>query len=348
MPYATAGQPPHLLHRSSAVLLISLLLGPSTCGLLWSKKQSPAKPAASDPMQVQEGYVTSDDGFRLYYQKIGAGPVLIAPGRLFLFNDFKQLADQYTLISYDMRDRGRSDSISDGTKLTIQNDVRDLEAVRQHFQVARFTPIGYSYLGLMVVMYAMEHPGQVERVVQMGPVPMNFDTTYPPNLVADDSNAVPDPTELAKLGRLKKEGYSTSHPKDYCEKEWAVTRYGLVGNPANVEKVGNGWCDMPNEWPVNLDRHFRYSIGSVKKLVISKAQVATVKVPVLTIHGTKDRNAPYGSGREWASSLPNARLLTIEGGAHQSFAEYPEIVFPAIRIFLAGKWPEAAEKIPAM
>jgi pimeloyl-ACP methyl ester carboxylesterase len=41
-------------------------------------------------------------------------------------------------------------------------------------------------------------------------------------------------------------------------------------------------------------------------------------MPVLTIHGTKDRNAPYGSGREWAFNLPNARLLTIKGGAHNA------------------------------
>jgi pimeloyl-ACP methyl ester carboxylesterase len=66
---------------------------------------------------------------------------------------------------------------------------------------------------------------------------------------------------------------------------------------------------------------------------------------VLTIHGTKDRNAPYGSGREWAALLSNARLLTIRGAAHQSFVEFPEIVFPAIRAFLSGAWPDAAEKI---
>ena len=82
---------------------------------------------------------------------------------------------------------------------------------------------------------------------------------------------------------------------------------------------------MPNEWPSNLVKHFESSFTSVQKLDISKDKVASVKVPVLTIHGTKDRNAPYGAGREWALILSNARLLSIKEGAHQSFDEFREI-----------------------
>jgi alpha-beta hydrolase superfamily lysophospholipase len=35
----------------------------------------------------------------------------------------------------------------------------------------------------------------------------------------------------------------------------------------------------------------------VQKLDLPKEKSAAVNVPVLTMHGTKDRNAPYGSGR---------------------------------------------------
>jgi pimeloyl-ACP methyl ester carboxylesterase len=105
---------------------------------------------------------------------------------------------------------------------------------------------------------------------------------------------------------------------------------------------------MPNEWPSNLVKHFDSSFTSVQKLDISKEKIAFVKVPVLTIHGTKDRNAPYGGGREWALTLPNARLLTVKGGAHQSFDEFREIVVPAVRRFLEGNWPEGAEQVTVL
>jgi pimeloyl-ACP methyl ester carboxylesterase len=157
------------------------------------------------------------------------------------------------------------------------------------------------------------------------------------------------PKLLQELRRLRsEENYHVTHPKEYCEKEWTYTRVGLVGNPANADKVSAKPCEMPNEWPANLVKHFESSFTSVQKLDISKQDIASVKVPMLTIHGTKDRNAPYGGGREWALTLPNARLLTIKGGAHQSFDEFREIVVPAVRGFLAGNWPEGAERVTSL
>jgi pimeloyl-ACP methyl ester carboxylesterase len=66
---------------------------------------------------------------------------------------------------------------------------------------------------------------------------------------------------------------------------------------------------------------------------------------VLVLHGKMDRNAPYGSGREWASLLPNARLVTFEKAAHAPWIEAPDQVFGAIETFLGGAWPEAAELV---
>jgi pimeloyl-ACP methyl ester carboxylesterase len=310
-----------------------------------------AQCAASTPPRIEEGYVSTDDGTRLFYQKLGNGSqVVILPLRLYTFEAFKQLGDQYTVIAYDTRGRGRSDPIPDdqkAAKLSIQHDVADVERIREHFDVKQSSLIGYSYLGLMIVLYAMEHPDRVARLVQLGPVPIKFGTQYPDDLVAKDEPG--DPTLLQELRRLRsEENYHVTHPKEYCEKEWAHTRVGLVGNPANADKVSAKPCDMPNEWPTNLAKHFEASFGSVQKLDIPKEKIAAIKVPVLTIHGTKDRNAPYGAGREWALTLANARLLTIKGGAHQAFDEFGDIVVPAVRRFLAGNWPESAERVAAL
>jgi pimeloyl-ACP methyl ester carboxylesterase len=65
-------------------------------------------------------------------------------------------------------------------------------------------------------------------------------------------------------------------------------------------------------------------------------------MPILVIHGAKDRNAPYGGDRDWAGMLPNARLLTIENAAHAPWIEAPERVFEGIDSFLGGAWPDGA------
>jgi pimeloyl-ACP methyl ester carboxylesterase len=301
----------------------------------------------SRAQQVTEGFVKAGDGVELYYVKAGNGAqTVIMPARLFTFEDFRWLSGRYTLISYDMRNRGRSSHVEDLDKISLESDVADLEAIRKHFGVEKFHTIGYSYLGLMVVLYTLEHPERVERVVQMGPVPLKFGTEYRPEYVATDRQQVIDQHGGARLRELRAQNYHTQHPREYCVEEWRVVRFMLVGDPANVERMGPGACDQQNEWPTNLAQHMeRHFGGSVMKLDVPRERVAKLQQPVLTIHGTKDRNAPYAAGRDWAYLLPNARLLTIKDAAHQAFAERPDVVRPAIDAFLRGDWPAAAEKV---
>lgn len=135
---------------------------------------------ASTLARIEEGFVPTEDGTRLYYEKVGSGKqTVIIPLRLFAFEAFKQIGDQFTVIAYDTRGRGRSDAIPDDEKagkLGLQNDVADVERVRRHFQVGKTSLIGYSYAGLVIILYTMEHPDRVERLVQLGPVPMKFGT----------------------------------------------------------------------------------------------------------------------------------------------------------------------------
>jgi proline iminopeptidase len=284
--------------------------------------------------QTTEGFLETPDRVKLYFEKSGSGPkTLILPGRLFLYPDFRILDQSFTVIAYDMRNRGRSSFVQDGSLLTLEHDVQDLEAVRRHFGIERFSTIGYSYLGKMVVFYALRHPERVERIVQIGPVPMALGSEYPAELRNDDRDQVLDQKARANLRRLREESFNLEQPEKYCEEEWLVTRVLLVGDPGNVDRLGKSQCDMPNEWPTNLVRHLFHHFGSMSRFDLTPADVSTLRVPVLTVHGTKDRNAPFGAGKEWSEALPNGRLLTAEGAAHQAWVDRPEVL-AAIREFL--------------
>lgn len=302
----------------------------------------------STASSVKTGYVRSKDGFRLYYAKVGSGSkTAIIPGRLFAFRDFQWLAKGRTLIFYDMRNRGRSDRITDTAKISLQHDADDLEAVRAHFGIEKPDLIGFSYLGKIVVLYVTQHPDHVNRIVQIGPVARKLGTKFPETLTAGDEDKVPDPAQQKKLDELYKNGFAKNHPKEYCEMEWKMEQQRMVGNPANASRIPSP-CEMENEWPIYLWAHFQPLLASDQALDIPKESIAKVTVPVLTIHGRKDRNAPYGGGREWDMLLPNARLITIDGAAHMSWVEFPEIVFPSIDLFLNGQWPEEAEFVESL
>jgi proline iminopeptidase len=265
---------------------------------------------------------------------------LIVPLDFILFDDFKQLADVATLITYDMRSRGRSARSKD---VSIQQDVADMEAVRSHFKIEKFVPIGFSYLGLMVAMYALDHPEHVSRMVQLGPVSPRFDMQYPKELTHGTDDVAASEADVKRWREMRAQGMAQKSPREFCEAWDKVFRFVLVGDPAHAARI-QSHCDLENEWPANLDATIASSMESLKKVEMTNDQMKKITMPVLIIHGSKDRNAPYGSGREWAASLPNARLVTIEGAAHASWTDDPAAVFASIRQFLRGEWPLAASR----
>jgi proline iminopeptidase len=291
----------------------------------------------------EEGFITTPDGAKLYYQKVGAGkPSVIVPLHLFLYEPFKDIAQKRTVVFYDVRNRGRSSHVEDLSTITLPQDVKDLDTVRQHFRTAKVSLIGYSYAGMMVMLYTLEHPQNVDRVVQLGPVAIKWDTEFPADESNRNDNAVVDGKAWNELQELKKSGWDREHPREFCEKESVVMRVRLVGDQSKAASIPSR-CQFENEWAANLQRHFGAHFESIKKLTISPDAVAKLQQPVLTIHGKKDRNAPYGAGKQWASTLPNGRLITLPNAAHNSWVDEPQVVNWA-DLFLEGKWPPNAQK----
>jgi proline iminopeptidase len=308
-------------------------------------------------MQPVEGYVTTEDGVGLFFQQVGSGPTcgsaVILPNGFHLFDGFQRFAASRMLVFYDVRNRGRSDTITDRAKLTrgILQDADDLEAVRRHFGIDQVDVIAHSYTGVMAALYAMKYPDRVSRVVQIGPGQPNAATEYPAHLTGADAVLA---EVLANLAQLGKEWASNDQPMDQpqdpqkaCERFWSVLRPIFVVNPADAEKIDWGRCDLPNER--NFWSYWSECIlPSIQQLRFSAADLAHVQAPVLVVHGARDRSAPYGGGREWVLLLPNARLVTVENAGHAPWIEAPEMVFGSIEKFLDGEWPDAAQKVTSV
>lgn len=282
-------------------------------------------------------------GVTIYVEKYGAGPnLVIVPGRLFLENQFRALAaPDRTLVLYDMRNRGASGRVEDGHQLTIAEDVRDLEALHEHLGVSRASLIGYSYLGLMVALYAAEHPDRVERLVQVGPAPRSY-ADYPPNERAHADTLSEEGRAAAGAWLRARDGATpATDQRDLCEVEARFSSFWLVGDPLKADLVANA-CQYENEWPANLQSHFGFHFRDLQTRSFPVETFSALSMPVLIVHGTRDRNAPYAGGREWARTLPGARLVTVEGGAHNVWLDDPTVVADIDR-FLRGEWPARAE-----
>jgi proline iminopeptidase len=297
-------------------------------------------------MPANEGSIEVEDGVRLYYEKLGtAEKTLLILNAFYLLNDFKYLADSRTVIALDLRNRGRSNYIADNAKMKgIHQDVDDIEAVRRYFRIDRLDLMAHSYAGIIPVLYALKYPSHVSRVVQLSSMQPNQSTKYPAHLTNADE--VLQQFSL-KLGELQKE-WQTLAPHEACRKFWAILMPLYVFNAGDADKIRH-WesCHLPTE--LNFMGYWmQVLMPSIQRLKFTSADLANVQVPVLGVHGTKDRSAAYGGGREWALLLPNARLLTIENAAHAPWIEAPRTVPGAIQTFLEGEWPEGAEKIESL
>jgi pimeloyl-ACP methyl ester carboxylesterase len=74
------------------------------------------------------------------------------------------------------------------------------------------------------------------------------------------------------------------------------------------------------------------------------AKTASVKAPVLVIHGIADV-IPLRGSEFWAYGYPNGRLLIIEKAGHITHVERADVFFPAVEMFLNGSFPAEAKKV---
>ena len=282
--------------------------------------------------------ITTADGTRLCIDTLGdANPLVLVPNGGYLVDDLAPLAARRRLAFHDPRSRGKSDAVAGGG---ILQDVDDMRTVALHVTDAPVDVIAHSFAGLIAVLYAKAWPGGVRRVVLIGPLGPHPDREYPPSLMNRDETFA---RVMRELGTLLPQRAKWP-PEEFCQRVWSVLGALYVTNPADAGRIRWGRCDLENER--NGLRYFQdVTLPSIRALALTADDLRAVDIPVLVVHGTKDRSAPYGGGREWAMMLPDARLLSIEGAGHAPWIEAPERVLPAIETFLDGDWPDGAERV---
>lgn len=107
---------------------------------------------------------------------MGAGPPVVVlhggPGAHhdYLLPGFDLLAGGRTLIYYDQRGGGQS-PVGRDRPVGWREHVADLEALREAWGLERLTLAGYSWGGLLAMLYAIAHPTRVAALALVSPAP---------------------------------------------------------------------------------------------------------------------------------------------------------------------------------
>lgn len=129
-----------------------------------------------------------------------------------------------------------------------------------------------------------------------------------------------------------------------CRAYYVLWFEPFFGDPAAAGRGKGDFCGDTPEALRNkmssVDRFTMASLGEWNWL----PPLRSVMAPALLIHGTEDP-LPVESAREWAATLPNGRLLLLEGIGHFPYLEAPERFFAAADEFLQGRWPAGAQTV---
>lgn len=301
----------------------------------------------SQPL-VEEGYFTGADGVRLFYRKVGSGKQTVVylhggPGANFRGQneEIEPLAKGRTIIFYDQRGSGLSEVVTDPKLLTGEHHVSDLEALRRHFGLKRMTIMGLSWGSVLAAMYAAQYPERVKRLLLISPGPL---TRAFSDVREAKRKALLSQTDFARRSELygKLANASDEETVAICRELIEINFRYYIAKPA-AEKIRQAArrCDIPaaaikNRYVVEngfLDPIPDWDFHPV---------IAKLRMPVLVLEGT-ETEIPLDATREWAVTIPNARMLLIPKAGHELFLDEPEAFQKAAEQFLRGKFPKGAE-----
>ena len=287
---------------------------------------------------VEDGFVQTADGVRLFYNTVGSGDqvaVLLhgGPGSNInaVWPDLEPIADDRKIVMYDQRGGGRSQIVTDPRLLTAAHHVRDLEAVRVRLRLDRFALIGESWGSLLAVLYASEHPERVERLLLLGPAPP---TRAIMNRRLDESDATMG--MRARLGAVVKEMPRSHDPIATCKAFFDLYTPQFFAHPENIGRRRGSSCNGPAAGVRNYFIVNEATFASLGDYDV-RPQLRKLTMPALVVEGEKSIPSTVESARAFAEALPRATLLLVADAGHYPQVERPDLFFPPVRAFLRAR-----------
>jgi proline iminopeptidase len=248
------------------------------------------------------------NGVRLYVRRAGGGPVTVVlhggPGAHhdYLLPQYDRLARGRELLYYDQRGGGRS-PVDRDTPVGWREHVADLEALRGHLERERLTLLGYSWGGLLAVLYYLEHAGRVERLALVAPA--GIAREYRDRFEREFAARAAAPEIAAEREALRASGLRERDPEAYRRRAFALSVAGYFRD----------WRDAGRLTPFRVTARTQQAVWESLRDVDVRALLhssADPRPPSLVVHGTHDP-IPIAASRELAGIL-GARMVELPVG----------------------------------
>ena len=269
------------------------------------------------------------NGVTLFTRRVGSGPLVVVlhggPGAHhdYLLPQYDLLGRGRELFYYDQRGGGQS-PVPRETPVGWREHVADLEGIRQALGLERLTVCGYSWGGLLAVLYLLEHPGRVERLGLVSPASPTV--AYRRQFEEEFARRMAAPVVERERAALKASGLRESDPEAYRKRAFELSVAGYFKD----------FHDAKNLTPFRVTARTQQAVWDSLGDFDLRGRLASLRGPLptppaLIVHGTADP-IPIAGSRELAQLL-GATLVELDCG-HCPHVEATEQFVSALDGFL--------------
>jgi proline iminopeptidase len=230
------------------------------------------------------------------------------------------------LLFYDQRGGGRSKS-QDREPVTWQTQVGDLAKVIAEFELGRPLLVGYSWGGLLAILYAASaarggaFPAP-EGLVLIDPAPISR------HYRVQFEHEFARRQESPEVGRLREQlaeaGLRETDLEAYRQRNFELSVAGYFAHPHSAQDL------TPFRVSARVQQSVWDSLGDFD--LAADGRLASIAVPTLIVHGRQDP-IPVASSEE-AARLMGAEIVVLDNCGHVPYVEQPEALFRAVDTFL--------------
>ncbi|MGQ9872030.1 alpha/beta fold hydrolase [Leptodesmis sp.] len=236
---------------------------------------------------------------------------------------FSPLSQKMQLVYFDHRGQGRS---ARGPKesYTLENNVEDMEALRQHLGLNKIVVIGASYGGMVALTYASRYPEYVSHLIAIVTVPDSRFLERAKQILAERGTE-----EQQAIAQHLWDG--TFRDEEHLREYFRILGplYSLTFDPDSPQ---TSWkrailsADAINQ-----------AFGGFLRTYDVRDQLHKITAPTLVIGARHDWICPPEFSEEIAALIPNSDLRIFENSGHGVRADEPQALLDAIAGFIVYK-----------
>jgi pimeloyl-ACP methyl ester carboxylesterase len=261
--------------------------------------------------------VTSADGTAIAYETLGSGPALIIVDGAMCYRDFgparglaRELADQYTVYTYDRRGRGAS-----GNTLpwTPDREIEDLAALLDAAGGTAYL-FGCSSGAVLAADAAAALPGFTKLAL------------YEPPFIVDDTHAPREDTFVPDTEALIAAGDRSGALKKF------MRHVGMPAAMLAIMPLTPPWKKLKAVAPT-LPYDLRILGDTGRGVPLDATRWSGATAPAIVMDGGKSPQYMRNGAKALAEALPKAQYRTLPGQTHMIKAA---VVAPAVKEFLGA------------